>query len=99
MSENEKKELETKKEASKKPAKADAPKKTKPVEKKKKGNLSRYLREMKSELKKVTWPDRKDTTSKTGTVLLCVAIVGVFVWIFDGISGQLISALLNLFGH
>lgn len=102
MSENEKKELETtepenKPTASdKKPAKTD--KKPKPVEKKKKGGLGRYLREMKSELKKVAWPTRKQTINNTGVVILCVIIVGAFVWIFDGIASQLIGALLKIFG-
>lgn len=101
MSEHENKELDTAApEAVKKPAKADSAKKAKLVEKKKKGGrISRYLREMKSELKKVVWPTKKQTINNTGVVILCVIIVGAFVWIFDGIANQLISALLNLFGH
>lgn len=101
MSEHENKELETTvSEAGKKPAKADSAKKSKAVEKKNKaGRISRYLREMKSELKKVVWPTKKQTIRNTGVVILCVAIVGFFVCVFDGIASQLISALLNLFGH
>lgn len=100
LSENEKKELETTEAvADKKPAKSDSAKKSKPVEKQKKtGRVSRYLREMKSELKKVVWPTKKQTINNTGVVILCVFIVGVFVWIFDGIASQLIRALLRLFG-
>lgn len=100
MSENEKNELETTEAvAEKKPAKSDSTKKSKPAEKKKNtGRVSRYLREMKSELKKVVWPTRKQTINNTGVVMLCVFIVGVFVWIFDGIASQLIRALLRLFG-
>ena len=32
-------------------------------------------------------------------MILCVLIVGVIVWIFDGIANGLINALLSLFGH
>lgn len=102
LSENEKMELETTPtESTKQPAKTDSAKKSKPAEKKQKsgGRLSRYLREMKSELKKVAWPSQKQTAKNTGVVIVCVVIVGIFVWIFDGIAGQVISALLNLFGH
>lgn len=102
LSEKEKIEIETTaNESTKQPAKTDSAKKSKPSEKKNKsgGRLSRYLREMKSELKKVAWPSKKQTMNNTGVVIVCVIIVGIFVWIFDGIAGQFISALLNFFGR
>lgn len=87
-------------EAAKKPAKTDSAKKNKPAEKKRKtGGIARYLREMKNEMKKVAWPSKKQTLNNTGVVIVCVIIVGIFVWIFDGIAGQFIGALLNLFGR
>ncbi len=60
--------------------------------------LSRFFRELKAELKKVSWPTRAETIKKTGIVILCVLIVGVIVWIFDGIANGLVNALLALFG-
>ena len=60
--------------------------------------LGRFFRELKAELKKVSWPTRADTIKKTGIVILCVLIVGVIVWIFDGIANGLVNALLSLFG-
>ena len=47
-----------------------------------------WLREMKSELKKVTWP---------GTVLLCSLLIGACIWIFDGVAYSLVQMILNLF--
>ena len=41
--------------------------------------LSRWFREMKSELKKVVWPDGKTTMKNTATVLLCSLGVGVCI--------------------
>ena len=54
--------------------------------------------ELKAELKKVAWPTRADTMKKTGVVILCVIVVGVIVWIFDGIASGVVNALLALFG-
>ena len=39
-----------------------------------------------------------DTMKKTGVVILCVIVVGVIVWIFDGIASGVVNALLALFG-
>lgn len=83
-----------------KPAKADKPK-AKSDKEKKPGffkRLGRFFRELKAELKKVAWPTRADTMKKTGVVILCVIVVGVIVWIFDGIASGVVNALLALFG-
>lgn len=86
------------KEAPAAPAKKE--KQSKPAEKKKPGighRISRFFREMKAELKKVAWPSRSQTFNNTLVVIACVIVVGIFVWIFDGIAGGLIDALLHLF--
>ena len=57
------------------------------------------FRELRSELKKVSWPTRADTLKKTGIVIVCVIVVGIIVWIFDGIASSVIDALLSLFGQ
>lgn len=81
------------------PAKSGSSKKNKQPEKRKGGRgPMRYLREMRSELKKVVWPSKKQTLNNTGIVIVVVLVVGVFVWIFDGIAGSLIGALIKLFG-
>lgn len=47
-----------------------------------------FLREVKQELKKVTWPSRKQTLGSTVVVLVVVAIVSLFLGIIDaGLSG------------
>ena len=35
----------------------------------------------------------------TGIVIVCVIIVGIIVWVFDGLATALINALLSLFGR
>ena len=86
-----------------KPAKADKEKAKAKADKEKKPGvgkrIARFFRELRSELKKVSWPTRADTLKKTGTVIVCVIVVGIIVWIFDGIASSVIDALLSLFGQ
>jgi preprotein translocase subunit SecE len=54
-----------------------------------------FLREVKTELKKVTWPSRKDTLSGTAVVLVAVFIIALFLGIVDSGLSNLIKALLK----
>lgn len=56
-----------------------------------------WFREMKSELKKVVWPNKKTVMKNTGTVLLCSLIIGACIWIFDGVAIAAVQMILNLF--
>lgn len=83
--------------------KAEEPQKTdkaaKPAKKKKEGNrIARWFREMKSELKKVQWPGWKQTWNNTLTVIVCVILIGIFIWAFDWVAHNLVLALLRLAG-
>ena len=64
---------------------------------KKKRSRGQWFREMKSELKKVVWPDRKTVMKNTGTVLLCSLAIGVCVWIFDFVMVTAVQMILSLF--
>ena len=76
--------------------KAKAPKEKK--KEKKPNRFLRWLKDLKGELKKVTWPTAKDVVKNVGTVILCVLIVGAFIWVFDFLARAVIDALLGLFG-
>ena len=65
---------------------------------KKPNRIARWVKDLRGELRKVTWPTGKDTMKNVGTVILCVLIVGVFIWVFDFLARQVVEALLNLFG-
>ena len=68
------------------------------AKKKAKGNrIARWFREMRSELKKVQWPSWKKVLKNTGVVLLCVLVIGIFIWVFDWLAHVIIQALMNLF--
>ena len=59
--------------------------------------LSRWFREMKSELKKVVWPTPQQVLKNTAIVACCVVAVGVFIWLFDFVAQVGIDALIGLF--
>jgi len=85
------------KEKADKPAKAE--KAAKSSDKKKKPNVVlRWLKDLKGELKKVTWPSAKDTMKNVLVVIVCVLVVGVMIWLFDWVVKLVVEALLNLFG-
>ena len=98
MSENEKLE-QAADQAADKPAKTDKKKDAK-ADKKKPGvfaRIGKWFKDMRSELKKVQWPSFKQTMNNTGIVILCVIVVGIFIWLFDAVAGALIEFLLGLF--
>jgi len=47
--------------------------------------VGKFLQEVKSELKKVSWPTRREFGVFTGIVLSAVIVIGVFFWILDSI--------------
>ena len=64
---------------------------------KKKKSRGAWFREMKSELKKVVWPNRKTVLANTGTVLLCSLCIGACIWIFDFVMVTAVQMILSLF--
>jgi preprotein translocase subunit SecE len=58
-------------------------------------SAKQFLREVKTELKKVTWPSRKDALSGTLVVLVAVFIIAIFLGIVDYWLSTLIKELLK----
>ena len=59
--------------------------------------ISRWFREMKSELKKVVWPAKSQMINNTVIVLVCVLIVGICIWLFDAVGGIVVNGIITLF--
>ncbi len=97
MSEQEKRENAAQKETVSSEKKAKAPKEKK-KDAKKPNPVLRWLKDLKGELKKVTWPTAKDVVKNVGIVIVCVLIVGVCIWAFDALAHAVVGALLQLFG-
>ncbi len=95
MSEQEKRDNAAQKETVSSDKKAKAPKKK---DAKKPNRVLRWLKDLRGELKKVTWPSAKDVIKNVGIVIVCVLVVGVCIWVFDYLAHAVVGALLELFG-
>ena len=61
------------------------------------GKVRKYFRELRSELKKVVWPTPKQVLNNALIVVVCVLVVGVFIWLFDFVAQIGIDALIKAF--
>lgn len=66
------------------------------AESKTKTSPSKFLREVRQEVNKVTWPTRKETMVSTGMVLLLVLISAFFFWIVDSLINFAVKTILGL---
>jgi len=55
----------------------------------------RFLKETRSETKKVVWPDRKYVTAATVIILITVLIVGVYVMFVDFAFTRIFAFLMR----
>ena len=53
-----------------------------------------FLREVRGELKKVTWPSRKQTVGSTAVVIILVAIISVFLGLVDMSLTEIVKLLI-----
>ena len=60
--------------------------------------VKKWMREMKSELKKVIWPTRKQTTNNTLVALVMMVASAVVIWGFDELAQFVVRALITLAG-
>jgi len=57
--------------------------------------IFRFLKETRFELKRVTWPSRKETVAGTAVVLVIVLIVAFFLGIVDMGLSEVIKQVLS----
>lgn len=60
---------------------------TKPVE---------YIRQVQAEMKKVTWPSRKETTVSTIAVFIMVTVASLFLFVSDQVIAFVVSLILGI---
>ena len=58
--------------------------------------IFKFLREVRLEMKKVTWPTRKEITGSTVVVIVTVIIVAIYLGIVDNILQQAMLWLVSL---
>ena len=56
---------------------------------------AQFIEEVRDEMKKVSWPTKKELTSYTGVVGLAVVIVCALIWVCDTIFARLFHVLLR----
>ena len=59
------------------------------------GKVVDFLVLVRDEMKKVTWPSRKDTYASTLAVIVLVLAVGVFLWAVDSALSTAIRIILR----
>ena len=57
--------------------------------------IKEFAGEVKSEFKKIVWPDRKVTIGSTGVVLVLVFLVSIYLGAVDLFIGKLVSYILK----
>lgn len=61
-------------------------------------NPVEYYRQVKTELKKVTWPTRQETTVSTIAVMIMVTISAIFLFLSDQVIAFMIRLVLGFGG-
>ena len=54
-----------------------------------------FFREVKVEIKKISWPQRNETISSTSIVIIIVFIIGIFLGIVDVGLARLVKLILS----
>ena len=60
-----------------------------------KKSIFQFVREVRAELKKVSWPTKKELVSYTGVVGLAVVIVCALIWVCDTVFAKLFRIILG----
>ncbi len=61
------------------------------------GRLGVFLGEVRTEMKKVTFPSREEVIGTTGVVLITSVIFAIFLWIADLVIQRLYQSLVQMF--
>jgi preprotein translocase subunit SecE len=59
-------------------------------------NPAKFIREVREEARKITWPSRKETTISTTMVLVLVAIAATFFVFVDMIISSLVRLVIGI---
>lgn len=70
-------------------------KKQKTIAKKESNFIQRYIRETTGELRKVSWPTRRETINLSIIVLVVLASMAAFMGILDSLLTRLVAVLVQ----
>ncbi len=58
--------------------------------------IGKWLRDLRSEAKKVVWPTGKQVFNNTVVVIVCIIVIGIFVALLDAAFGSVRSLIVDL---
>jgi preprotein translocase subunit SecE len=58
-----------------------------------------YIEEVKSEMKRVSWPSWKQVRATTGVVIAAVFLFAIYFFVVDGIVSWLVTAMIHKFSR
>ena len=56
-----------------------------------------YINELKLEMRRVSWPNRKQVENTTVVVIFSVFAFAAYFWVVDGVLGRSVRAVLDYF--
>ncbi len=62
----------------------------------KKSSFKEYLKGVRTEMKKVVWPTKKETSRYTAVVLVVCAVFALLFWVLDTAFLALLGQVLNI---
>ena len=57
--------------------------------------IKNYIREVKTEMKSVSWPNRSELISATAIVILSTALLAFFIGVVDFVLSTIVKILLR----
>ena len=61
-------------------------------------NFTRFLSDVRAEMKKVVTPTRKEVQATTTVVIVTVFVFGFFFWVTDSVFSRALQAILHKLG-
>lgn len=61
-------------------------------------NPAKFIREVRQEMNKVTWPTRKETTISTAVVLALILVAAIFFLVADTLIASAVKMILGFGG-
>ena len=57
--------------------------------------IKKFVREVRAELRKVSWPTRRELVAFTGVVFVSVVVVATLIWVIDTSFAGLLMAIIK----
>ena len=57
--------------------------------------LTNYLKGVRAEVSRVTWPTRNEVISLTALILLLTIVVTIYIWGVDGVIGTILRLFVR----